>query len=141
MKVYYSASENGFYIDMLNHEIPVDVTEITEATWNELLSAQAAGKLITADSAGLPIVTEQPAPSDEALINEAEAKKASLRATADTAIAPLQDAIDLGIATDDESAMLNAWRRYRVLLNRLDTSSAAESEIDWPEAPSEKSAL
>ncbi|MFP1773528.1 tail fiber assembly protein [Lonsdalea quercina] len=136
MKIYYSAHENGFYIDTINYEIPADVIEIPESTWNELLTAQAAGKIIMADNGGLPIATERPAPSAEELIVEAEAKKSVLRATADSAIAPLQDAVDLGIASEDESAMLNAWRKYRVLLNRLDTNSAAESEIEWPESPS-----
>ncbi|EAB6845036.1 tail fiber assembly protein [Salmonella enterica subsp. enterica] len=38
-------------------------------------------------------------------------------------IAPLQDAVDLGEATDDEKARLLAWKKYRVQVNRVDTSS------------------
>lgn len=45
-------------------------------------------------------------------------------------IAPLQDAVDLGIATDDEKAQLDEWKKYRVLVNRMDTSAP-----DWPEVP------
>ncbi|MEY5509334.1 tail fiber assembly protein, partial [Salmonella enterica subsp. enterica serovar Corvallis] len=45
-------------------------------------------------------------------------------------IAPLQDAVDLGIATDDEKAQLGEWKKYRVLVNRVDTSNP-----DWPEQP------
>ncbi|QWT43017.1 tail fiber assembly protein [Dickeya dadantii] len=39
-------------------------------------------------------------------------------------ITPLQDAVDLEMATDDEKAPLTAWKKYRVLLNRVDTSTA-----------------
>uniref|UniRef100_UPI001ABF6203 tail fiber assembly protein n=1 Tax=Xenorhabdus miraniensis TaxID=351674 RepID=UPI001ABF6203 len=49
------------------------------------------------------------------------------------AIAPLQDAVDLDIATDAEQSALTAWRKYRVLLNRVDCSTAPD--IQWPEQP------
>ncbi|AAG56015.1 tail fiber assembly protein [Escherichia coli] len=39
-------------------------------------------------------------------------------------IAPLQDAVDLEIATEEERSLLEAWNKYRVLLNRVDTSVA-----------------
>lgn len=48
-------------------------------------------------------------------------------------IAPLQDAVDLGKATKEEEALLLAWREYRVLLMRVDTSLAPD--IEWPELP------
>ncbi|WP_422615852.1 tail fiber assembly protein [Photorhabdus cinerea] len=47
-------------------------------------------------------------------------------------MAPLQDAIDLGIATDNEITNLMGWKKYRVALNRMDTSA---QNIKWPELP------
>ncbi|KMW71787.1 hypothetical protein TI10_19555 [Photorhabdus luminescens subsp. luminescens] len=47
-------------------------------------------------------------------------------------IAPLQDAIDLSIATDSEITTLMAWKKYRVTLNRMDTTV---QNIEWPEHP------
>ncbi|WP_255566987.1 MULTISPECIES: tail fiber assembly protein [Photorhabdus] len=47
-------------------------------------------------------------------------------------MAPLQDAIDLGIATDNEITMLMEWKKYRVALNRMDTTA---KNIEWPEQP------
>ncbi|ECV9912023.1 tail fiber assembly protein [Salmonella enterica subsp. enterica] len=41
-----------------------------------------------------------------------------------------QDAIDLGIATDEEKSQLAEWKKYRVLVNRVDTSNP-----DWPDVP------
>ncbi|MGC1010068.1 tail fiber assembly protein [Pantoea agglomerans] len=48
-------------------------------------------------------------------------------------IAPLQDAVDISIATDAEIARLAEWKRYRVELSRIDTSKAPD--ITWPVRP------
>nr|WP_231130412.1 tail fiber assembly protein [Providencia stuartii] len=72
-------------------------------------------------------------PSKQQFIVCAEYKKKDAFNEASFAIAPLQDAIDLGIATDKELMQLNAWKQYRVALNRIDTSAAPD--IDWPEKP------
>lgn len=74
-----------------------------------------------------------PPASKEQLIAEAEQKKQSLLAEANNAIAPLQDAVDLDMATDEEKAQVTAWKTYRVYLNRVDTSLAPD--IEWPEKP------
>lgn len=50
-------------------------------------------------------------------------------------IATLQDAVDLGIATETETASLTAWKTYRVLVNRIPTQSGYPTEIDWPPMP------
>ncbi|EMB3200235.1 tail fiber assembly protein [Salmonella enterica] len=72
--------------------------------------------------------------------DEAAEKAAQLRQAGETKnrllqiasekVAPLQDAVDLDIATDDEKAQLDEWKKYRVLVNRVDTSNP-----DWPEQP------
>ncbi|WP_340608936.1 tail fiber assembly protein, partial [Xenorhabdus bharatensis] len=46
---------------------------------------------------------------------------------------PLQDAVDLDMATKEEKAALLKWKKYRVLLNRVDCSTAPD--IVWPEQP------
>ncbi|EMD6815656.1 tail fiber assembly protein [Citrobacter koseri] len=68
--------------------------------------------------------------SKDELIAQAEAKKAELLSLATAAIAPLQDAFDLGVATDEETALLLEWKKYRVQVNRVDTSKP-----EWPELP------
>ena len=62
-------------------------------------------------------------------------KKNTLKATADAEISWLQDAVDAGIATDEETALLAAWKSYRVQLMRVDTSKAPD--IEWPTPPVE----
>ncbi|EFI1580794.1 tail fiber assembly protein [Escherichia coli] len=66
-------------------------------------------------------------------IREAEETKNSLMQVASEHIAPLQDAVDLDIATEEEASLLAAWKTYRVLLNRVNTAVAAD--VEWPVAP------
>lgn len=47
-------------------------------------------------------------------------------------IGPLQDAVDLNMATEQEIHALNAWKAYRVALHRLDPS---KGKITWPDRP------
>ncbi|MFP1767243.1 tail fiber assembly protein [Lonsdalea quercina] len=129
----YAASTNAFYDTDINDVLPDDATEITDEEWLDMLYGQSQGKAITAGSDGKPTLIERVLTSEE-ILAQAVYKKTSLRAEADSAIAPLQDAVDLGIATDEEAAVLNVWKKYRVLLNRVDTSTAPD--IDWPESPS-----
>ncbi|CAK16856.1 tail fiber assembly protein [Pseudomonas entomophila] len=70
---------------------------------------------------------------DPLVVAQAEALR--LRAIADTAIAPLQDAVDLDEASEAEVARLKEWRRYRVALNRLPEQPGYPADIDWPLAP------
>jgi hypothetical protein len=37
------------------------------------------------------------------------------------------------MATEEEMTALQEWKKYRVLLNRVDTSTAPD--IEWPEKP------
>lgn len=54
-------------------------------------------------------------------------------AEATARIQALGDAVDLGMATEEETAALTAWKTYRVLLSRIDI--AAAPDIEWPDAP------
>lgn len=67
------------------------------------------------------------------LVAQAEQEKAQRLEEANTTITYLQDAIEVGLDDDDYQAKLTAWKTYRVLLNRVDTSLAPN--IDWPEKP------
>lgn len=129
----YSPSANAFYDTGINLVIPDDAIKITDNKWTDLLAGQAKGMLISCGADMLPCLTEPPPPTAEELISQAEDKRSRLRAEADAAIQPLQDASDLGIATDEETSQLIAWKKYRVMLMRIDTNDA--EEIIWPEQP------
>lgn len=107
---------------------------------NEVHAYESDGSQDAFITDDLTLISEQealaitnPPPSKEQLIAEAEYQKQALLNEATAAIAPLQDAVDLGIATDEEREQLREWKEYRVLLSRVDISSA--SDINWPEKP------
>ena len=66
-------------------------------------------------------------------VSIAENTKSSLMNDVSIKISTLQDAVDMDIATDEEIEMLTKLKRYRVLLNRVDTS--VDADISWPEMP------
>lgn len=139
MTIYFSAAENGFYDDAFKADYtaagtwPDDAAAISDRWYQHLLNGQSLGRIVTVNEYGQPVLADPPAPTQEQLIAEAEARKTALMSTANGAIAPLQDAVDLGMATKEEEGHLLAWREYRVLLMRVDTSLAPD--IDWPVAP------
>ncbi|ROR58833.1 tail fiber assembly protein [Providencia sp. PROV179] len=67
------------------------------------------------------------------LVAQTEQEKAQRLEEANATITYLQDAIEVGLDDDDYQAKLTAWKTYRVLLNRVDTSLAPD--IDWPQKP------
>ncbi|MCX8983520.1 tail fiber assembly protein [Citrobacter portucalensis] len=66
-------------------------------------------------------------------ITAAQREKNKLMVEANEMISTLQDAVDIGIATEDETVLLLAWKKYRVLLSRVDCNQAPD--IEWPEKP------
>lgn len=61
-----------------------------------------------------------PAPPTPAQILAANtATRNQYLAAATLAIAPLQDAVDIGEATPDDEAMLLKWKQFRVAVNRV----------------------
>ncbi|ENO7479189.1 tail fiber assembly protein [Citrobacter amalonaticus] len=71
--------------------------------------------------------------SQEEITTENEILKSQLRTVADTEIAWRQDAVDAGIATDEETTALAEWKKYRVLLMRVDSAKPV-----WPTLPVEQ---
>jgi major membrane immunogen (membrane-anchored lipoprotein) len=81
-----------------------------------------------------------PAPTQDEINTQKELSISRNIATKDALMAyatlirdTLQDAVDIGGATDQEAAALPLWKKYRVLLNRVDANT--EEDIDWPVQP------
>lgn len=72
------------------------------------------------------------APMTEA---QALALRASLMGEAGRQISPLQDAVDLGVATDVEATLLREWKEYRVALNRVQGQPGFPVDVLWPAPP------
>ncbi|EKN4841528.1 TPA: tail fiber assembly protein [Yersinia enterocolitica] len=138
MKLLWSAKNNAF--------IPAEmVDEYKVAGWaiDDLVEAREdilpfygkapIGKIRGVSDGGIPIWVDIPAATEEELIAGANAEKSRLKAIADSEIEWRQDAVDAGIATDEETALLTNWKAYRVQLMRIKTDTAPD--IEWPVAP------
>lgn len=104
--------------------------EITDDQWQACLSSplyKVAGGALVA-----PTTAQLVAQAAAFKVAEMGVTRDSLMAQAAQRIAPLQDALDLGVATDTESASLKAWKEYRVALNRLDLTA---DSVSWPPVP------
>lgn len=69
----------------------------------------------------------------QAAVDAAKQELAARQQEAANAIAPLEKAVKLGMATEEEKTRLTAWETYSVLLSRVDISTAPD--INWPEKP------
>ncbi|HHA2249933.1 TPA: tail fiber assembly protein [Enterobacter ludwigii] len=132
---FYSAGRQGFYLLSMKEQYekslsgwPDDAVEITEAKYNALLSGQESGREITPDANGKPVLTDPVV--DPVVV--AEGTKRQLLAEVREKIAILQDAADLGMATEDEKFQLIEWKKYRVLLTRIKPEDVPET---WPVKP------
>lgn len=136
---FYSASTGGFYPVSLKVDYetagswPVDAVSVADEDMLALQAGQSAGKQITANAEGYPVLTDPKPLTPEQLQQQAKVQQSALMNAATDAIAPLQDAVDLDEATEEELLLLKEWKKYRVTLNRLDLSSAPE--INWPAMP------
>ncbi|CDH01829.1 tail fiber assembly protein [Xenorhabdus bovienii] len=136
----YCAKNNMFYPEVLKQDYlnvgkwPADGIAVDESVYLEFVANRPPeGKRRVVGENGLPAWGDIPPPTPEELQQRAERKKQYLMSQASNAIAPLQDAVELEMATGAEKSALTEWRKYRVLLNRVDCSTAPD--VKWPEQP------
>ena len=110
---------------------PEDGVDITSEEYAALFPAPLGKYIDTVD--GRPGWVDMPPPTAEQLQQAAQSKQAGLRAKADSEINWRQDAMDAGIATEEETAALAEWKKYRVLLMRVVTTKPV-----WPNLPGEQ---
>lgn len=139
MSYGYSAKTNIFYVieDKKGYEEfgnwPDDVKPISDEIWEKFSVQGPSGKMRGANKNGMPCWVDIPPPTREQQRDAAERKKAIQLEKASKEIAPLQDAVDLHIATEQEKKKLMEWKHYRVALSRIETKEGAD--ISWPELP------
>ncbi|MCW5300858.1 hypothetical protein DXT88_22050 [Herbaspirillum lusitanum] len=71
----------------------------------------------------------------EKLTLQALARRNGYMAQASGPIATLSDAVELDMATDEEIALLKAWKLYRIALSRIEKQSGFPVDIEWPTSP------
>lgn len=140
MNYYFSADRGGFISATFKDDgtyteqtWPADAVICTDYEVETYRGQQAPDGKVLGSKKGRPVWIDAPKPTNEELIMLAESRKQTLMAEATAAIAPLQDAVDLGMATTEEESALKEWKKYRVMLNRVDTSLGAA--VVWPTPP------
>lgn len=134
MSILFSKAKMGFFVKGVLESDPDDGIEITQATYDSLKEKLSSGQVLSTDKKGRPIAVDV-VPTKAQYEVAVARNKAGLLAVATTHIAPLQDAVDLSVATDDEKALLVKWKEYRVALNRVQEQSGYPSIIEWPSTP------
>lgn len=115
--------------------------EITEEQYAQALDGMCEGLVVTVKygfkivPAPEPVVEPVPDPTPEELAQAARSTRDQLLLVAAIRIDPLQDAVDLGDASDAEVSSLERWKQYRVALNRVELQPGFPTMISWPVAP------
>lgn len=116
MLIAFSQADAATYIAM----------KLAELTQTEFESVGPDCQLIDGEVLkGVPLVPELTAEASKAILT-ARIRDASEK------IQTLADALELGMEQDGDSARLAAWKKYRVRLSQLDTSTPL---ADWPAVP------
>ena len=106
----------------------------TNTEYAELaIKANAEGRALKNINGKLTIVDPEPIHlSDEQIILQNQTMKISLINEANEKIAVLQDIIDLDMQESNEEEQLKNWKKYRILLTRIDVS---DIDAVFPEKP------
>ncbi|WP_279379420.1 tail fiber assembly protein [Sodalis glossinidius] len=124
---FYPLSRKQGYVDAGSW--PDDGVEVKEDIFMKFQNPPP-GKLRGGDANGYPCWVDTPPPTLEDERRSAALTKKSQLDEAGRIIGPLQDAVDLGMTTNTEKASLLTWKKYRMLLNRVDISTAPDKLAD-----------
>lgn len=119
---------------ILSHSI--DVTELNPVNLSvaevslESVPTEAVGSLTDGTWCYIDGAIQARVYTDEELQQQAQEMKTELMVQADRIIAPLVRAVKYGEATQQEQASLEAWEKYSITLNRVNTSKPV-----WPDKP------
>lgn len=106
----------------------VEAVEVAEGTAVDIGYLYSKGKL-----SAPPLTEEQKAEIESRQIAANLSLKELLISEATQRRDILQDAVDLDEATEEEKTALPLWKKYRLLLSRVDANTSGQ--IQWPDKP------
>lgn len=126
MGYLFSKSENAFYhTDVHGKNVPSDATEVANAKYAALLTAQANGKSIVGGDDGTPVAIA-PQVSDEELAQSAVIRRNTLLNESDCVVL---------LAYERGEAVPPEWVSYRQALRDLTTQQGFPRKVSWPKKP------
>lgn len=97
------------------------------------IKANKEGKVLNTINGKLMLVDPEPIQiSDEQIILQNQLRKTALINEVNEKIAFLQDVIDLDMQESNEDEQLKQWKKYRIMLTRIDTS---DINVVFPQKP------
>lgn len=142
MDYMFNAKNASFYPLVMKEDYeasgtwPADGVLVDEGVFKTYIGQAPPGKMRGADDNGCPAwvdIPPPPPPTHEQRVSSADYQREQWLTKAGLTIGPLQDAVDLDIATEEERARLTEWKQFRVAVYRIDPTLAPD--IDWPEPP------
>lgn len=131
---YYAILDENYYIvgcvvattqaeidDVVNHPDYIRITE------DQYKIVGPGTKLIEGEIVQAEVPVIKPTRGENAAI------KQRLLGIASQQVSILNDAVEMDMATEEEVRLLPLWKKYRVLLNRVNTD--IDDFIKWPEEP------
>ncbi|MBW9528665.1 tail fiber assembly protein [Escherichia coli] len=133
-RYFYDAVDNGFYIEPESRFIPESAIEISVNLYNQFAGiAWPEGKMLGADSTGLPAWVDAPPPKHEEQIAAAEQYRQQRLQQIDEVTADWRVELMLGDISDEDKAKLSEWMAHKKAVKAVDTSTAPD--VIWPEQP------
>lgn len=97
------------------------------------IKANKEGKVLNTINGKLMLVDPEPIQiSDKQIILQNQSRKTALINEVNEKIAFLQDVIDLDMQESNEDEQLKQWKKYRIMLTRIDTS---DINVVFPQKP------
>jgi hypothetical protein len=129
--MFYSKSTGGFYdTEVHGDNVPSDVVEITVEHYTALLAGQSAGKVITADANGAPILTDPPPTPVPVLIDAAKAKVRAMRTTAFASLSGIQSEALANGDTKTAKAICTLQDQLRAITDIDLSACKTQADID-----------
>lgn len=97
-----------------------------------MLAGQTRGKRLAIDKSGQPQLLAPLSPTKEQILALNTSVRNELLERASIAMAPMQMAVSLGEATDDEKAMARQWVTFTRAVKAVDLTAA---DPVWPAKP------
>ncbi|MDF7667946.1 tail fiber assembly protein [Orbaceae bacterium ESL0727] len=114
----------------INDDIYAYENDVPEFGTPDAECTVAEGLIRISEEDALAIINKPLTP--EQIVENNEFIKVELLAEANEKIAILQDVIDLDMQEANEEEQLKAWKKYRILLLRVDTDVI---DVIWPKKP------
>ncbi|MFG0827914.1 tail fiber assembly protein [Pseudomonas sp. CJQ_7] len=131
----YARIENGVVMEQIETGGDISAMFPPELVWIDVTGVDGVSDgwiAIESDGAWSVSAPPQSLPSAAEILALNTTIRDQLLSLAAIRIAPLQDAVDLGDAANEEIALLKTWKQYRVSLNRIDLTMV---DPGWPNQP------